>query len=98
MKIELTADDFTTDSTFFYSVPFLYGKTNEFIAVEVELTVTGEVTLQAATDEIFGPWADITDSTFDCGVHAVQIYAGGHPDLFYRLKTTQEVDFANILI
>ena len=96
MKIVLTPNDFTTDATYFYSPPFKQGKIDDTMAVNLELTSTGELTIQTSINET--QWSDIVDSTVDCDTITTQIYAGGHPDLFYRLKTTTEPVSANVLI
>lgn len=96
MKITLTGTDFSTNEGVYYSPAFKQGKGDESIAVYAVLEANGTVTLQGSMDS--NTWADLSDSTFNSEPSAMQIYAGGHPELFYRLKISQLPTTVSILV
>jgi len=96
MIINLTSDNFTLDTGNYYSSPFKQDTNDTFLSIGVTLGVNGDASLQSSIDET--NWDDVTDSTFTCDPFGLQSYTNGHSLLVYRIKTTQAVVSAKIVI
>lgn len=96
MTISLTAANFTLASGSYYSSAFKQDEKDTIFSIGVTLGVNGEASLQSSIDEI--NWDDITDSNFTCDPFGLQTYMNGHFQLVYRIKATQAVTSAKIVI
>lgn len=96
MIVNLNSTNFTFSSGFYYSDAFKQDEKDGYMSIGVTLGVNGDVSLQSSIDEV--NWDDITDSVFTCDPFGLQSFSDGHSLLAYRLKASQAVVSAKILI
>jgi hypothetical protein len=96
MILTFTADNFTLDTGFYYSLPILLETNDTLMSVEVQLTGNGEVIIQQSISG--NTWYDIINATIICAPSGMESYIECQPKLQYRLKSATEFVNATILI
>lgn len=96
MVINFTSTNFTNVSEAYYSDPFKCEDKDQLITVQITLSTTGVVNCQSSIDGV--TFFDIDTTAFPCSPSGLQSYKDCQPNLLYRLKSTQSVTSAKILV
>ena len=90
------SDDFILNGGYYYSPSFKIESSDDLIAIEMNLSEYGEVSIQSSIDGL--NWYNIPNTSFICNPNGLQSYKECQKDLFYKLKSSVLVNEAKILI
>ena len=96
MKLIYNTSNFTEEGEYFVSAPFQVESTDSLITIQAELSENGIITVQSSLDEV--DWFDIPNTTITCSPKGLESYTECQKDISYRLKSSEEVVTAVILI
>jgi len=96
MILILDESHFTLTGGVYYSVPFQLEELDNFMSVEVTLTGNGSVDIDQSIDET--TWFATIDTTFDCAPSGLQTFSDCQPKLYFRLRSVTEFVSARILL